>query len=626
VSPIGAGGMGEVYRAIDTDLKRQVALKVLPSAVVSDVERVARLQREAELLASLNHSNIAHVYGLERANGVLALVMELVEGPTLADRIAEGPIPLAEALPIVRQIGDALEAAHERGIIHRDLKPANIKLRPDGTLKLLDFGLAKTLDGTRAIAKDVSRSPTLTSPAFSQAGIILGTAAYMSPEQAKGNPADARTDIWAFGVVLVEMTTGRRPFEGDTISETIASILTREPELSTVPASLEKLVRLCLVKDARGRLRHIGDALALVDPSSSTATPERVQHRWPLWASLSALALAVATAAFVSWSLLRPHAVADAITRFYVDAPPGAAFNYTYTASAISPDGRQIVFRVATATEAPALWLRPLDALTGKRLAGTDGADFPFWSPDGRSIAFFAAGKLKRADISTDAAIMICEASDADSTLTGGSWNRDGVIVFGAPQGLYRVSPSASTPTLIAPINGAAGETGFGSPQFLPDGDRFIMFVRSEDKKREGYYVSSLSHPEQRTLVFTTSTKAIFTGNATAGVLLYLQDRTLLARRIDQRSLSFNGDPVPIASDIARFPPGFHASFWSSSSGNLIVYRAEASDKPRLAWIDRGGKRQSTTGSEDFYTHVRVSPNGTRAAVELADGTGNMDV
>ncbi|HEX7798179.1 MAG TPA: protein kinase [Vicinamibacterales bacterium] len=631
LTPIGAGGMGEVYSANDTDLKRQVALKVLPNAVASDADRLARLQREAEVLASLNHPNIAHIYGLERADGVLALVMEFVDGATLADRIADGPLPPGETLAIARQIADALEAAHERGVVHRDLKPANVKIRPDGTVKLLDFGLAKTMEGTATSGRpvaDLTQSPTLASPAFTQAGIILGTAAYMSPEQAKGKPADTRTDIWAFGVVLVEMTTGRRPFEGETISDTIAAILTREPDLAAVPPSLQRLVRLCLTKDPRARLRHIGDALTLVDNQPSITTANRPQRRLGVWAAVTALAAAVAVAGLVPSLLLRPRAVIEPVTRFYVDAPPGGAFNYTYTASAISPDGRQMVFRVATANEAPALWLRPLDSLTGKRMAGTDGGDFPFWSPDGRSIAFFAAGKLKRVDVSSDAPIVICDASDADSTLTSGSWNRDGVILFGASQGLYRVSASASTPMLIAPVNSAAGETGFGSPQFLPDGDRFLMFVRSEDRKRAGYYVSSLSHPDQRTLVLPTRTKAIFVGNDTSTAsseLLYLQDRTLLARRIDQRTLSFTGDPVPIASDIARFPPGFHASFWSSSSGNLIAYRTEASDKPRLTWIGSDGKRQSASGTEDFYTHVRVSRDGTHAALELADA-GNMDV
>jgi eukaryotic-like serine/threonine-protein kinase len=633
--------MGEVYRATDTNLKRQVAIKVLPAALASDAERLARFQREAEVLALLNHPNIAAIYGLERSDGVSALVMEYVEGLTLADRIAQNRIPLDEALQIARQIAEALEAAHDQGIVHRDLKPANIKVRPDGTVKLLDFGLAKAVDsaassGTYSSARDTTNSPTITSPAhlrqghggqaMTDIGMIVGTAAYMSPEQARGKPADQRSDIWAFGVVLSEMVSGRRLFDGETISDTIAAVLTREPDLDGVPPALRRLVRLCLAKDPRQRLRHIGDALTLVDDSPATATPDRARRAWP-WVSMAAAVLLAAVAVAATLSL-RPRVVDDEVTKFYVDAPPGAAFNYTYTGASISPDGRQMVFRVATANEAPALWLRPLDSLDGRRIAGSDGADFPFWSPDGRSVAFFSASKLKRVDLSGSSPIVICDASDADSMTTGGSWNRDGVIIFGAPQGMYRVSAAGGVPTLIAPVNNSLRESGYGDPQFLPDGDRFVMFVRSEDPKQQGYYISSLAHPDQRALLFTTKNKAIFVANqqGDSSYLLYLQDRTLLARHVDRRSLALIGDPVPVASDVALFPVGFHASFWSSASGNLLAYRTEASDKPRLTWIYPDGKRQSETGTDDFYTHLRVSPDGVRAAMELADGSGNMDV
>jgi eukaryotic-like serine/threonine-protein kinase len=625
---IGAGGMGEVYRAIDSNLKRQVALKVLPEALASDPERLLRLQREAEVLASLNHSNIAAIYGLERANGVLALVMELVEGPTLADRIADGKIPVDEALTIARQIAGALEAAHEQGIVHRDLKPANIKVRPDGAVKLLDFGLAKAIEGTGAPASGAADLRTITSPAMmTQAGVVLGTAAYMPPEQARGKPADTRSDIWAFGVVLAEMTSGRRPFEGETISDTMAAVLTREPDLDGIPPALRRLVRLCLVKDPRARLRHIGDALAVVDDASTTTTPSRA-HRFWLWAYAIPCAAAAVAALGIVWLAPGPRTVDEAVTSFYVDAPPGAAFNYTYTATAISPDGRQVVFRVATETEAPALWLRPLDARDARRISGSDGADFPFWSPDGRSIAFFSAGKLQRVDAGGGTPIVLCDASDGDSMVTGGSWNRDGTILLGAPQGLYRVSASGGVPALIAPVDARAAESGYGSPQFLPDGDRFLFFVRSEDLAHAGYYVSSLSHPERKTPLLATSTKALFVANedGDSSYLLYLQHRTLLARRVDRRTLALGGDPVPLASNVALFPPGFHASFWSSASGTLLAYRTEASDKPRLTWVYPDGKRQPDTGTDDFYTHVRVAPDGARAAMELAQGTGNMDV
>src|SRR5262245_32442439 len=625
---IGAGGMGEVYRAIDCNLKRQVALKVLPEALASDPERLLRLQREAEVLASLNHSNIAAIYGLERANGVLALVMELVEGPTLADRIADGKIPLDEALAIARQIAGALEAAHEQGIVHRDLKPANIKVRPDGAVKLLDFGLAKAIEGTGVPASGAADPRTITSPAMmTQAGVVLGTAAYMSPEQARGKSADTRSDIWAFGVVLAEMTSGRRPYDGETISDTMAAVLTREPDLEDIPPALQRLVRLCLIKDPRARLRHIGDALAVVDDASTTTTPPRAR-RFSRWAYAIPFAAVAVTALGIVWLAPGSRAVGEAVTSFYVDPPPGAAFNYTYTATAISPDGRQVVFRVATETEAPALWLRPLDALEGRRIAGSDGADFPFWSPDGQSIAFFSAGRLERVNTSGGTPIVLCDASDGDSMVTGGSWNRDGTILLGAPQGLSRVSASGGAPALIVPVDARAGETGYGSPQFLPDGDRFLFFVRSEDRAHAGYYVSSLSHPERKTLVLATARKAIFVANedGDSSYVLYMQDRTLLARRVDRRTLALGGDPVPIASNIALFPPGFHASFWSSASGTLLAYRTEASDKPRLTWIYPDGKRQPDTGTDDFYTHVRVAPDGARAAMELPDSTGNVDV
>jgi Tol biopolymer transport system component len=505
-------------------------------------------------------------------------------------------------------------------------------VRRDGIVKVLDFGLAKAIEGSgksgTAGGTEMSQARTMTSPAvMTDVGIILGTAAYMSPEQARGRPADQRGDIWAFGVVLAEMTSGRRLFDGETISDSIAAVLTRQPDLDAVPRALHRLIRLCLAKDPRQRLRHIGDALALVDDFSSTVTPDRARRHWS-WAYTTALVAVAGIVVAVAWLMLRARTVDVAVTRFYVNAPPGAAFNYTYTALAISPDGRQMVFRLATATEAPSLWLRPLETLEPRRIAGADGADFPFWSPDGRSVGFFSAGKLKRVDISGNSPIALCDASDADVMMTGGSWNRDGAIIFGAPQGVYRVSAAGGVPTIIAAVNGSSGETGYGAPQFLPDGDRFVMFVRSEDSKQQGYYVSSLSHPEQKTLLFNTTYKAIFIVNETgdSSYVLYLQDRTLLARRVNARTLAMRGDPVPMASNVARFPPGFHASFWSSASGNLLAYRTEASDKPRLTWVYPDGKRQSETGTEDFYTHVRVSPDGSRAAMELADGTGNMDV
>lgn len=618
VGSIGAGGMGEVYRARDTTLNRDVALKVLPAAVAQDPERLARLRREAQVLASLNHPNIAQIYGFETA-GVSALVLELVEGPTLADRIAEGALTPAEALEIARQIASALAAAHDAGIVHRDLKPANVKVRDDGTVKVLDFGLAKATFGSGT----PDDSPTMTSPVMTTIGTVLGTAAYMSPEQARGRAVDARADIWAFGVVLMEMVTGRRAFSGGTVSDTMAAVLTREPDLDGVPVAMRRLVRACLVKDPAHRLRHIGDAMTLVDEAAAApAAPARAgasRWAWPAAITLTAVALAA-----VAWLLLRPQPAETLDATFLIDAPAGTAFNYTYTATAISPNGRQLVFRLATSAGAPALWLRQLDSLDARPIPGTDRADFPFWSTDGRSLAYFAGGRLERVNIGSGAPIVLCDASDADTATTGGAWNEAGVIIFGAPQGLYQVSASGGTPALIMPVSAANGETGVGFPQFLPDGDQFLIFVRSEDMARQGMYVSSLSHPDRKRLVLATNRKAIAVADdhRREAHLLYLQDRTLLARRLDLSSLALTGEPIAVAANVDLFAPGFHASFWASASGSVLAYRTESSDRPRLTWVTTDGAVRRETGTDDFYTHVRLSPDGTRAIVELVEDKG----
>jgi Tol biopolymer transport system component len=445
----------------------------------------------------------------------------------------------------------------------------------------------------------------------------------MSPEQARGRSVDARADVWAFGVVLVEMVTGRRVFNAETMSDTMAAVLTREPDLDGVPRALRRLARACLVKDPAGRLRHIGDAMMLVD--ETVAAPAAAGRMGPprlVWTT--ALVLTAVTVALIAWLLLRPQSATPQITRFLIDAPPAAAFNYTYTAAAISPDGRQVVFRVATSAGAPALWLRPLDSLEARAIPGTDRADFPFWSADGRSVAFFATGRLERVDVGGGAPIVICDASDADTATTGGAWNQTGAIIFGAPQGLYRVSASGGTPSLILAVNGADRETGVGFPQFLPDGDRFLIFVRSDDAAHQGMYVSSLSHPDRKTLVLSTNRKALVVADANRreAALLYLQDRTLLARRLDLSSLALTGEPISIATNVALFPPGFHASFWISASGSVLAYRTESSDRPRLTWVSADATVRRETGQEDFYTQVRLSPDGTRAVVELTEDQG----
>jgi eukaryotic-like serine/threonine-protein kinase len=438
-APLGAGGMGEVYRATDTNLKRQVAIKVLPAAVASDPERLARFQREAEVLAALNHPNIAHIHGLENSDGNIALVMELVEGHTIADRIAQGAIPLDEALPIATQIAEALEAAHERGIIHRDLKPANIKLRSDGTVKVLDFGLAKPFEQTTPVAGGPVQSTTMLSPAQTRVGVLLGTAAYMSPEQARGKAMDKRTDVWAFGCVLFEMLTGKTPFEGDTLTDTVAAIVKNEPNWRALPpgtpAAVRSLIARCLRKDPAERLHDIADARFQIEDTpnvsvGAVAGPVRNRREWAGWI---VAALSLGAAAFLA---ARPS----------IDSPPGdpisvpifppektafsGAINTTVNVPsfALSPDGRTVVFTAETPGDKPMLWVRSMDRLGPRQLAGTEDAQDPLWAPDSRWIAFFANGELKKIP-AAGGAVQVITQTEAD--FRGGSWGPDGTIIFG---------------------------------------------------------------------------------------------------------------------------------------------------------------------------------------------------
>jgi serine/threonine protein kinase len=428
IAMIGAGGMGEVYRAQDTRLNRDVAIKVAG-------ERFSeRFAREAQTVASLNHPNICHLYDV----GPSYLVTELLEGPTLADRMRQGPIPLPEALEIARQIVDALDAAHEKGVVHRDLKPGNIVLKADGTVKVLDFGLAKT--GIPSIPAS-TESPTLTGSA-TQAGVILGTAAYMSPEQAKGRPVDRRADIWSFGVVLYEMVTGQRLFEGESTTEVLAGVLKEEPNWNLVPHPVKRLLRKCLQRDPQQRLRHIGDAMLLIDTEASPAVSvapviRRRSWLWPAVAAVLLLATAGLAYSYVRLGSVQPP---ENLTRFQIPAPENP------TAFSISPDGRRLVYFApgSQPTQTTQLWVRPMDSLEAHPVPGTEGANYSFWSPDSRYLAFPSQGKLKKVDISGGPAQTIC---DLAGPFRGGSWNQQGDIIFAvAARPLFRVSSSGGTP------------------------------------------------------------------------------------------------------------------------------------------------------------------------------------
>ena len=442
IGPLGVGGMGEVYRARDAKLKRDVAIKVLPEAVAADVERLARLQREAQVLAALNHPHIAHIHGFEDSTGTSALVMELVEGPTLADRIAKGPLPIDEALAIAKQIADALQAAHEQGIVHRDLKPANIKVKDDGTVKVLDFGLAKALEpAASGVIANATQSPTITSPAMTQAGIILGTAAYMSPEQAKGRPIDKRADIFAFGCVVYEMLTGKRAFDGEDVSEILARVIEREPDWSALPANtppgIRRLLRRCLEKNVKERRRDAGDVIADIDDATTDATwvvPERRTNAamsrlgW-LAAATTALALAVVSAVHLREKDPEPTRE----MRLDITTPE----TFAPEQFELSPDGRSIVF-VASGDGMQRLWLRRFDQAAAQPLPGSEDVLAATWSPDSRSLAFSTSRAIKRLDISGGVPTVLADKFAEEV----GSWNSDGVILAAQAGEIYRINAS----------------------------------------------------------------------------------------------------------------------------------------------------------------------------------------
>ena len=631
---IGVGGMGEVYRATDTKLKRDVAVKVLPSHVASDPDRLARFQREAEVLASLNHPNIAAIYGLEEADQTKALVMELVEGPTLADRIAQGAIPVDEALPIAKQIAEALEAAHEQGIIHRDLKPANIKLRPDGVVKVLDFGLAKALEPTSAMSPEMSQVPTITTPAMTQAGMILGTAAYMSPEQARGKPVDKRTDIWAFGCVLFEMLTGTRAFSADEVSDTLAYVLTKEVNWSTLPrqtpAAVRYLLGRCLDKDARGRLRDIGEArLALegafetgVSPtveSVAVSQPAVWERRVPL--VLAASLLTAVVIGLAAWSLW-PSAEPPVVTRSDYDLPEGQQFrNLGRSVLAFSPDGRAFVY---DATEG--LYLRAMGDLEARLIPGTETGltVMPFFSPDGESVAYFdiAANEMKRIATSGGAPVVISAAGFP----FGASWGPGDAILFGEGQGILRVSANGGTPALVIPAE--AGEQMDG-PQLLPDGDSVLFSVTTSTgatRWDEAQIVVQSLRTGERTVIWQGGSDARY---VPTGHLVYAVRDGLYAMAFDVDSLTVRGGPVPMVQNVQRaLVPQTStgtANFGVSAQGSLVyVSGTNASNDRMLALVGRDGVVAPLGVPPASYLSPRLSPDGGRLVVQSVEAEGNM--
>jgi eukaryotic-like serine/threonine-protein kinase len=621
VRKIGEGGMGEVWSATDTRLHRSAAIKALPVSVANDAERLARFRREAQVLAALSHPNIAAVYGLEQTDQGTYLAMELVEGEDLSARIERGPVPVDEAVDMAVQIASALEEAHDKGIVHRDLKPANIKVTSDGKVKVLDFGLAKALDlaaagaGSFGSGPDAVPSggpvglPTMTSPAMTAMGVILGTAAYMAPEQARGKAVDKRADIWAFGVVLLEMLTGRRLFAGETVSDVVAAVLTRDPDLTVLPSNTPPAVRhvlaRCLERDPKKRLRDIGDArheleaggvAAGLAPAGPAAALARRTSRTALM--IAATALAAATLTFGLVSLSGGSTPTPDPMVFPVPAPPDTRLAQV----ALSPDGRSLAFVAESSEGVTHVWVRLLDSRTVRRVEGTDGARDLFWSPDSRFVGYFTESRLWKIEVATGVAQALATVS-----ARGGAWNGDGAIVVGG-RDLVTVAASCGSASTALGVDAPSGEDAIRYPSFLPDGNHVLFYSRnSKDRALAGLWVVSLDTGVRTHLTAAASSSAVY---IESGYLLYRRDRYLVAHPFDARRLELTGDPRPVAEDV-WYEPGVTAlTNVSVSDTGTLVFRTGGPEVTELAWFDRSGQSAGTAWEARSYVTVGLSPDG----------------
>ena len=630
---LGAGGMGVVYQATDTKLGREVALKVLPEGFAKDHERMARFKREAQVLASLNHPNIAAIYGLEQEGDTHALVLELVEGPTLAERIGSGRIPVDDALDVARQIAEALEAAHEQGIIHRDLKPANVKVKDDGTVKVLDFGLAKALEDPIS-GEDIANSPTL-SVAATRAGVILGTAAYMSPEQARGAKVDKRADIWSFGVVLFEMLTGERVFDGETTSDILAAVLRAEIDWdalpSGTPAAIRKVLRRCLERDRKRRLHDIADARLEIEEalaaSSSTLSAMAVTgpqqpawKQWLPWAATGALAVA---ALVMGWQLARaPSASKNPVRRFTINLPDTQILFGGNPNLAFSPDGTQLVYVALDFTDSTLkLFRRPLDQLEAEAIPGTENAVAPFFSPDGKWMGFYSPiGNAKLMKVSTAGGDPIEIASQR---FAGDTWGPDDTIIY-APDyntGLWRIPTSGGEPEILTEPDKEKGELGHWWPQFLPGGRAVLYTNYTPPAKNFKVEVLDLSTGERRTLI----EGGYFGRYVPTGHIVYVQGETLMAVPFDPARLEVTGSPVPVLDDVPADTVNATSQFAFSADGTLAYVPGRIFNAEReLVWVDRRGEATPVTETRRRYAVPSLSPDGRRIAMRV--GGENQDV
>ncbi|MFN8588966.1 MAG: protein kinase [Candidatus Eisenbacteria bacterium] len=628
VAPLGAGGMGEVHRARDTRLGRDVAIKALPAAFAQDPERLARFEREAKLLASLNHPNVAGIHGIEDVDGARYLVLEFVDGETLEAALRGGPLPLADVLDVARQVAAGVEAAHEAGVVHRDLKPGNVMLTGGGVVKVLDFGLAKGGGGQRSASSDprLSASPTMTYHG-TEAGMILGTAAYMSPEQARGKAVDRRTDIWSFGCVLFEMLTGRRAYDGETVSDMVARILERDPEWSALPAGtpprLVALLRRCLTKDAKLRQRDIGDvkleldAIAAGDEGQAPASPRVARANALPWAIA---ALAVAAAVVAAFVAMKPRAASPAVEA-YLLPPVGHHFALGLQVPqplALSHDGRFVVYSAFEGEGRARLFLRELGSETARAIPGTEDGRGPCFSFDDHAIAFFANGKLKRVDLAGGSPAVLADAPDG----RGVTWGRDDVLLFsGDSYGpLMRVLATGGPVTHATELDTTANEDTHRFPHFLPDGRHYLFLARSGSAgkgRKPMLYAQALGSTKRVPVLEVASSMAYSDGH-----LLFVRDGVLFAQPFDPRSLRVSGRALAVVSGVNWEERYSRGSWAASPNGVLVAFLGSNELRTRLEWFDRSGRSLGTLGELEQYTYggqPQISPDGRSVLMTILD-------
>jgi serine/threonine protein kinase/Tol biopolymer transport system component len=631
IAPLGAGGMGEVFRARDTRLGREVAIKFLPEAFTADATRLTRFEREARTLAALNHPHIAAIYGVEETDGLRGIVLELVEGETLAERLHRGAVRLPEALAIARQVADALDVAHEKGIVHRDLKPANIKVTSAGVVKVLDFGLAKVKGHDQ---REVGADLLTVTVEGTKPGALLGTAAYMSPEQARGEEVDKRTDIWAFGCVLYEMLTGRSAFARDAIAETLAAILERALDWQALPSDtpegIRRLLRRCLSKDRAQRLADIGDARLEIDDALArphrdayqVAVPARRDSRRATVVTLGVLSGLLAIALILSGRQLRSlargpasgsHVYRTSLLLSYDVSLLPVVPSYRL---ALSPDGSRLAFVAAGPDGQLHVYVRSLDGYTEQRLQGTEDASSVFWSPDGRFVGYSQEGKLKKVPANGGSSVTLC---DAEGQATGASWNGNDVILFTTVRGgpIKSVSASGGASTVVLAPDSTQGENGYWWPYFLPDGKHYIYFALGPGLRPLGIYLASLGATDRKLLVSGGSNAQFAQGH-----LLFLRDHALMAQRFNSDRLELVGDAAMVADDIAvGGNSGVTGAFSVSQTGLLAYHTEQRGSQTRLTWLDRNGTRLGTIGDEANYGDLQLSPDGIHASMSLPNPT-----